>query len=69
MEGFSLRMSARTVQDARLLLEMAADLLDSDSIAPEEERLLRLDEYEGASRHSAAFLLVYTDRPGVAQDT
>ena len=63
MKGFSLRMSARTVQDARLLLEMAADLIETDSIAPGEERLLRLDEHTGASPHSAAFFLVYTERP------
>ena len=62
MKGFSLRMSARTVQDARLLVERAAELLQTDSITPGEERLLRLDGHDGASPNSVAFLLIYTDR-------
>lgn len=58
-EGFSLRMSARTIRDAHLLVNLAADLIETDSIKPGEDRLLRIDGY-GDSKSSVAFLTLYS---------
>ena len=64
MPAFSLRISAHSVRDARLLLEDAVDLINSESIGPGEEKMLRVDGY-GDNKSSMALLTMYSERLGL----
>lgn len=61
MNGFSLHISAASVEDAQQLVQQVADLLASGEVGPGEERLLRVPKPDD-ERASMAMLTFYSER-------
>lgn len=65
MNGFSLRMSARSVEDARKILDQVAELIEAgaaDNLRPgrgSQDHLLRVGGDPDATKSTMAFCLFY----------